>query len=108
MAVSWHSLLLQNLRSVSSLCGGVWVCGIAFLGIRLMRGICSKAVSVLALASQKPSLPALHAVTDCAHVMQWTSSYTNPAIKRQLVSDWKNLQVCHSQQMCIVTVWAVP
>ncbi|KAL3142221.1 hypothetical protein ABBQ38_002569 [Trebouxia sp. C0009 RCD-2024] len=56
---------LQNLRSVSSLCGGIWVCGIAFLGMRLIQGICHKA---------------------------WTSGYTNPAVKRQLVSDWQHLQ----------------
>lgn len=56
---------LQNLRNVSSFCGGIWVCGIAFLGIRLIKGICHKA---------------------------WTSGYTNPAVKRQLVSDWMQLQ----------------
>lgn len=44
--------------------------------------------------------------------MQWTSSYTNPATKRQLVSDWKHLQVSDWKHQCTIlppsTVWATP
>ncbi|KAL0022505.1 hypothetical protein WJX79_003867 [Trebouxia sp. C0005] len=54
-----------NLRSIGSLCGGVWVCGAAFLGLRLIKGVCNKA---------------------------WASGYTNPTLKRQLISDWSLLQ----------------
>lgn len=56
---------LQDLRSIGSLCGGVWVCGAAFLGLRLIKGVCNKA---------------------------WASGYTNPTLKRQLITDWSLLQ----------------
>lgn len=36
--------LMQDLRSVSSLCSGLWLCGAAFLSLRLIKGVCHKAV----------------------------------------------------------------
>lgn len=51
----------QNLRSVSSLCGGIWVCGIAFLGMRLIQGICHKAVRISPHAVR--TLESLHSDT---------------------------------------------
>jgi len=42
---------MQNLRSIGSLCGGVWVCGAAFLGLRLIKGVCNKAVGFKTLVN---------------------------------------------------------
>ncbi|DBB05644.1 TPA: hypothetical protein ACH3X1_012261 [Trebouxia sp. C0004] len=42
---------LQNLRSIGSLCGGIWVCGAAFLGLRLIKGVCIKVVGCMTLVN---------------------------------------------------------
>ena len=59
------------------------------------EGCLSQSGEYTGFCSHQPSCSCQRLLSDAFDHMQWASGYTNPALKRQLISAWKLLQVSH-------------